>query len=178
MPTPISKLKGLLNSGLIKVITAQLNRIGDEARRLAKTERIKRNIQVLPVEVHDRVLTATIRVDASDTGAPEALAYEYGSGIWGREGKKYPIEPKEKDALAFLWPDAASIAQREGVTKVNFGEGGKVVLPRVMHPGVKAEPYLAPAVAKYEVSLLGGLADISAAILADATVPAQVIIAK
>lgn len=188
MPTLNSKVSNLVQSALIKVITFQLGRIAEEARRLAKTQRIRENIEVPPVEVSEGTLVAAIRVDASeDTGAPEALAYEYGSGIWGKEGAKYPITPKDGKVLAFDWPQAANIGSREGVrdivtpvTPIAGGgfEGGRAILPSVMHPGVKAEPYLAPAIAKYEKGLISSLADASAKILADTTISTKVIIVK
>lgn len=189
MPTLGNKVSNLVQSALIKVLTFQVGRIADEARRLAKTHRIKENIEVLPVEVSGSVLIATIRVDASETtGAPEALAYEYGSGIWGKKGEKYPIYPKKAGGkLAFDWPAAANIGSREGVrdivtpvTPIAEGrfEGGRAILPSVMHPGVKAEPYLAPAIEKYEKDLISSLADVSAKALADVVISREVIFVK
>lgn len=82
-------------------------------------------------------------------------AYEYGSGIHSRLSKKSPkqispkgkilIKPVAKKVLAFHW-EVASANPEQFV----FGEGGKVLLPSVQHPGVRAanagRGYLSPAV--------------------------------
>lgn len=83
-----------------------------------------------------------------------ARAYEYGSGVHSRLSKKSPkqispkgkilIKPKNKKVLAFYW-EVASANPEQFI----FGEDGKVLLPSVKHPGVKAanqgKGYLAPA---------------------------------
>jgi hypothetical protein len=110
--------------------------------------------QILKKNVRDAVRKATrdvkneaVRRAPEDTGAlkdsashwvegyegfiefdtPYAAAQEYGSGIayWG---KPYSITPNEKEALKFT---------------VN----GKTIFAKsVVHPGVKAQPYLRPAI--------------------------------
>jgi len=179
MPTLGSKIRGVFRAGITRVLLHQASNVAKDARSLAKTERIKRSISVPPVMDDGNRLVAVVKVDASkETGAPEAPAYEFGSGIWGKEGQKYPIKPVEASALAFDWPNAASIAQREGVSKVNFGPGGRVVLPGVMHPGVRAEPFLQPAVDKNKHTLVSRLADVSVKLLADSLVETKVVIIK
>lgn len=82
-------------------------------------------------------------------------AYEYGSGIHSRLSKKSPkqiapkgkilIKPKNKKVLAFHW-EVANTSPGYWI----FGRDGKVLLPSVKHPGVKAanseKGYLGPAV--------------------------------
>lgn len=84
-----------------------------------------------------------------------ARAYEYGSGIHSRLMKKSPkqvapkgkilIKPKNKKVLAFFW-EVANANPDQFV----FAEDGRVLLPHVMHPGVKAanngKGYLSPAI--------------------------------
>lgn len=81
-------------------------------------------------------------------------AYEYGSGIHARLARTSPkqlgvrgkilIKPKNKKVLAFYW-EVANANPEQFV----FGEDGRVLLPSVKHPGVKAanegKGYLAPA---------------------------------
>ena len=63
--------------------------------------------------------------------APEALAFERGSGIHGPSGEKYPIMPKNGAALVF-----PGTHERAGQT---------IVTALVQHPGVAARPFLHPA---------------------------------
>jgi hypothetical protein len=63
--------------------------------------------------------------------APEALAFEQGSGIHGPTGETYEITPKNADALSF--PGTHEWAGQTIVTSI------------VHHPGVAARPFLHPA---------------------------------
>lgn len=81
-------------------------------------------------------------------------AYEYGSGIHARLSKKSPkqitskgkilIKPKRGKALAFHWEVADANPEQ-----FIFAPDGRVLLPSVKHPGVRAanngKGYLAPA---------------------------------
>lgn len=83
-----------------------------------------------------------------------ARAYEYGSGIHSRLSKKSPkqitakgkilIKPKGHKALAFNWQIA-----NDNPEQFIFLDDGRVLLPSVKHPGVRAanngKGYLAPA---------------------------------
>jgi hypothetical protein len=79
--------------------------------------------------------------------APEALAFERGSGIHGPSGEKYEIVPKNAAALAFPgthgYGNAYSSYNRS--TREGMGEMNMVVTPIVHHPGVAARPFLHPA---------------------------------
>lgn len=86
---------------------------------------------------------------------PVARAYEYGSGIHSRLAKKSRkqlsakgkilIRHRNKKVLAFFW-DVADANPDQFI----FGRDGKVLLPSVKHPGVKAandgKGYLGPAI--------------------------------
>jgi len=71
---------------------------------------------------------------------PAVAAFEYGSGIHATQGAKgkYPIEPKNKDYLAFFWPKV------EGEPGFRRLPDGRVLLKHVEHPGVEAKPFLKP----------------------------------
>lgn len=82
--------------------------------------------------------------------APGAEAQEFGSGLHGERGEKYPIRPRFKKALRFA--AAGSVAGGgEGFT---FAKG-------VMHPGVKAKRYLQGGV-EAKLDMLSG--ELSAAV--------------
>lgn len=71
-----------------------------------------------------------------------ARAYEYGSGRHATKGiaKKYTIKPRYKRALWFYMDNPYPHIPL-------YESGGKigVVLPSVQHPGVKARPFISPA---------------------------------
>jgi hypothetical protein len=113
---------------------------------------LQREVQPLaPADTGD--YRASIRTDliaATDTyaesgvgtNAAQAFALEYGSGLHAEEGpkQKYPIEPDEKKMLAFDWPAAP-----ENIPRL---PDGRVVLFRVMHPGIEAQPHFRPGFEK------------------------------
>lgn len=73
---------------------------------------------------------------------PAAAAYEFGSGIHATKGEKgkYPIEPRNKKYLAFMWPKV------EGDPSFRRLPDGRVLLSHVEHPGVEAKPYGKPTI--------------------------------
>lgn len=90
--------------------------------------------QTPPVESNG-VASVEIRVSH-----PAAAAYEFGSGIHATKGakQKYPINPKNKKFLAFLWPKV------DGDPSFRRLPDGRVLLEHVEHPGVEARPFLMP----------------------------------
>lgn len=72
-----------------------------------------------------------------------ARAFEYGSGIHATRGakKKYLIKPKNARALWFYMENPHPKIPL-------YIKGGKigVVLPKVMHPGVEARPFISKAI--------------------------------
>ena len=97
-----------------------------------------------------------IRVRAGGKNAPDARAREFGSGLHGRLRAKYPIRPKKAGgALVFPWDKADP-----SIPRVKSGpKAGQVILPMVMHPGVKPyhsdgqEGYIRPAIVKAKKTL-------------------------
>lgn len=73
------------------------------------------------------------------TNVKYAAAQEFGSGLHStrRSKQKIRITPKNKKALAFKWANAPS--------GLEPSKSGKFLFSSVMHPGVKAQPYLRPA---------------------------------
>ncbi len=120
------------------VITAFSYRWQTEAINLAPTHRIKQSIR-RSVEKTETGYRATLSVSLQE--APEAAAFEYGSGIHSEKGGggKYLIAPKEKQALAFQWEKANP--------KIPRLPDGRVVLPYVYHPGVVGKSYLRSSLA-------------------------------
>ena len=94
---------------------------------------------------------ATIIVDLNK--APSAAAFEFGSGKHGEKGQRYRIPGEGKIGVAFplsRWPSYKPPPDKE-----------YFYFPFVMHPGVKAKPFLEPAIkdakSKLSVRILEGL---------------------
>lgn len=121
------------------IVMVALESMDRLAQGFAPTKRIQSAISH-NVTADAGKMYASLEVDVEK--APEAAAYEFGSGMYATRGKvgKYTIEPKEKQALAFHWknepPGAAS--------KYHLSDG-RIVLPSVQHPGVAAKPFMEPA---------------------------------
>jgi hypothetical protein len=85
-------------------------------------------------------------------GSLDARAQEYGSGLQSRRGlkAKYPILPKNRQALAFYWEVADNNPEY-----FTFLDDGRVLLRKVMHPGIQAanegKGYIGPAVKELRV---------------------------
>lgn len=102
------------------------------------------------VEPNGESPTYTVRVyvnlnenPAQKGGSQDAAAWEFGSGLHARRGakRKYPIRPKNGKYLAFKWDVADANPEN-----FRFLPDGRVILPSVMHPGIKGKPYIQPAV--------------------------------
>jgi len=84
-----------------------------------------------------------------DTGAPMAAAFEYGSGLHGKRGQRYPIEPKNAKVLAFPWSIARNLSPSftgKSTAGIELSADDKAFLPKVMHPGVAARPFIRPTI--------------------------------
>jgi hypothetical protein len=72
------------------------------------------------------------RVTVFMTLPPKLTAFEYGSGLHSKKNPaKYPITPRNAKALSFAG--------------TNEFKGQQIITQLVMHPGVAARPFLAPA---------------------------------
>lgn len=117
-------------------------------RNLAWSGQLSKSVVLSKAKEEGTVVSITVSVGEKGkdkSGMPlsgMARAYEYGSGVHSTKGGggKYVILPRKKKALWFYMDNPnANIPLYE--------QGGKigVVLPKVMHPGVAARPYMLPA---------------------------------
>jgi len=131
---------------MLKRLTERANKIAEKARQNASwSKRIPNAISVSEARKTGNGFEIAIEIDSSPDGpAPHAAAFEYGSGEHGDTGAPYIISPKERAALAFEWPghDPPWGSQKF----IGLGEDGKFLFRFVEHPGVKAKPYLQPAI--------------------------------
>lgn len=133
-------------SNLMKELQLAVAEIAEKARQNASwSSDIPGAISVSTVGIQADDFFCSIEVDL--TKAPQARAYEYGSGIHASKGvaEKYPIFPKDKAVLAFHWPGHSADIKPSG-KYAGVLRGGRMVFFFVEHPGVEAKPYIAPAV--------------------------------
>lgn len=90
--------------------------------------------------------------------APGAEAQEFGSGLHGERGAKYPILPKNKKALRFPITGFIGPTFREDHAAKKFNRSGYAWTKGVMHPGVRARAYLQAGVEAEADSMLSEIA--------------------
>ena len=102
------------------------------------SKQLRKAVRVSKVTDSGGMMTVTVSVGESATdksGMPlsgMARAYEYGSGLHATRGirQKYRISPRLKKLLSFS-------------STLGKDSGKMIAVPKVMHPGVNARPYLA-----------------------------------
>lgn len=134
MPISINNNTELVS---VQTLTRIANRIKNTARAIARVERAGRVGQkpnTIKVGVPNiRPGSISINLILNTKVAPEAAAYEWGSGIHDPNSPHYiTIRPKRKKYLVF-----------EGT---NDFAGQTIFTQHVEHPGVEARPYLKPAI--------------------------------
>ena len=135
---------------LRKGLTAAASLLAERAKQKVTSNaevpnNIAENMKVGKVESKGTgALGITISIGMKKGEAEAAAAYEFGSGLHGKEGKTYPITPKNAPVLAFGWNPKFT---PWGSPKfVGIGRGGKYLFRYVDHPGVEARPYMKPAI--------------------------------
>jgi len=122
-------INDLLDTRIRQALTKSADFMAERARGRAPTKRIGASIEVGQVKRVADIYSVEISVSLKK--APEAGAYEYGSGVHATQGTPgtYPIVAKNAPNLVFWW---------EKRNKWFVG-------PSVNHPGVEASPYLKPS---------------------------------
>lgn len=157
------------NSWLIKALTLAANVLRNNAVAITSVRgaggyppQIPAGMRVDPATVTDdygriTVSTSNKGNESKERNADITIAFELGSGIWSQYGarKKYPITPTNAEYLAFNWPASLEAATftRPGKQDVVPSPNGDVVLPRVMHPGIRPRPFLQKGLAASEGEL-------------------------
>ena len=130
--------KGQVDSILIKNLNIAggffRDKMFEKIDQVKAPRNIKKHTSVGSAQKKGNVYSIDIEIDISDGAAPEAPAYEWGSGLQRTRGTPslYPIEVKNAPNLVFWW-------ERE--QKLFVGKR----LP-IGHPGVQARPYIAPTI--------------------------------
>ena len=123
-------------------ILASLAEIGRIFADKAKAKSEENNTPEIKFFVGQPTQTGEIAFIEITASHPAVRAYEWGSGIHATKGtpETYPIVPKNKTYLAFMWPKV------DGDPSFRRLPDGRVLLKQVSHPGVAARPFLAPTV--------------------------------
>lgn len=131
-----------ITSALLRSMRTYAGQLTKLVKSLAPNH-LKGNVKTEVIQNTEGSVRLTVSVKGAD-----AHAQEYGSGLHtdGRKGAKakYPILPKNKKVLAFHWEIATANPDR-----FKFLPDGRVMLSRVMHPGIKKykdRGYVNPAV--------------------------------
>lgn len=137
MSVPVIQFSGTKDALLICANTLMAS-----MQEKAPTKRIRRSIDIGDsgeyTDGNGSVEFIDVVVDVGE--APEAPAYEWGSGVHRTIGSptKYEIKPREKKFLAFKWDKAESW--------MRFLPDGRVLFRVVNHPGVAPRPFVRPAI--------------------------------
>ena len=153
-----------LDRWMIKSLTEGANQIVANARSNVSEKHLNSRISSA-ITVGDPQVTPTgyeivIRLNLKDEpgGAPEAAAFEYGSGIHATKGVRgtYEILPRNKRALAFRggWSPENPIGAMNSEKFIDYIDDEDLwIFKRVDHPGVAPRPFLAPAIVAYKPNL-------------------------
>lgn len=118
------------------------NRIVQAARSIAAQKRAGKSSRAIKLGVvREAKQTVSVSIIFDTSVAPEAPAYEWGSGLYSTKES-----PRFIDINAVNAPNLVFMGTHEF-------EGILVQVPHVNHPGVKPKPFLAPAVAKHRAAL-------------------------
>lgn len=135
-----------------ELVTSSAFAIEKAAKRLAPVKdnflkpSIHTDLDVGPDEIRARV----------GTDVEHAHYVEYGTGLHGPKGRAYEIKPKTKKALAFAAQAGTELAtgralfrSRKGGLQRSRTGAQRVVVRKVIHPGIRPQPYMGPAFDHY-----------------------------
>lgn len=134
-----SKASDLVSNG---VILRAANKIVQSARSIAAQKRAGKSSRAIKLStIREAKQTITVSIILDTKIAPEAPAYEWGSGLHDTKGSPHYI-----DIYATSVPNLIF----EGT---NEFEGQLIRVPHVSHPGVKPKPFIKPALDKHRAAL-------------------------
>jgi hypothetical protein len=157
-----SKFKQIFEGRILKELTVQASKIAEKAKDNASwSKSIPDAIGVGKAEKTATGYKVDVTVDLNKS--PQAAAFEYGSGEHGEKGAKYPIRAKDPEQQPLHFFGKTWFIGPE----LPFG-----------HPGVKARPYLQPAIESTRAGFVSSIAKAFKQSYLDSTVRVTVISAK
>lgn len=137
-------MKPLKASDLVSqgTILRAANRIVQAARSIAAQKRAGRSSRAIKLStVREAKQTISVSIILDTSVAPEAPAYEWGSGLHSTKEHPHFIDIPKTPGAVLVFPGTHQF------------EGQTIVTRHVNHPGVKPKPFIAPAVAKHRAAL-------------------------
>lgn len=135
-----------IESAIIRELYFLGNSVATRARDNASWSKdIPKAIKLGDVQMSNGRYSIDIIIDARKDGpAPQAAAFEYGSGLHDPTRRQtYPIRPDQATMLAFEWnPKRVPYGSKKFIGKI----GDTFLFRYVDHPGVAARPYMRPAI--------------------------------
>ena len=149
-----------LDRWMIKALTEGANQIVANAQSNVSEKKLNSRISDA-ITAGQAQITPTgyeIVIQLDLKKAPEAAAFEYGSGIHATKGVQgtYKILPKNKKALAFWggWKPENPLGAMASEKFIDYiDESDLWIFKEVDHPGVAQRAFLAPAIAAYKPNL-------------------------
>ena len=146
---------------LVKSASLVVKAITDNIDTKRVSSNIKSAMSISKADISDGTASISIIIDTEQ--APEATAFEWGSGIHATRGvqKKYTIEPKNATKLKFPFtltymPGSKFLGMKGYKNRyavwreLQGGDHGQVsgesFWAYVEHPGIEPKPYIEPAV--------------------------------
>lgn len=152
-------ISSFIDNVILDELTRQAQKVANDAKKNAKwSSDIPDAISSTKAEkIGNGVFSVKVIVDLKK--APQARAFEYGSGIHATRGqaKKYPIAPKNVAHLAFDWP-GRDPTWKHGKKFAGMLPDGRFLFNYVDHPGVKQNAFLWPAMESNRRSIRVGIA--------------------
>jgi hypothetical protein len=135
--------RAAFDSMFMKALTEEANKIAQSARDKSSWSSTIKNaisVGVATTDGNDKYSIDIIVDTDPDTGAPQAPAFEYGSGLHATKysPQLYPIEAVNAPNLVFWWEKGGKWFKG---TRLPFG-----------HPGVAPRPFLKPAMDENRLS--------------------------
>lgn len=154
----------IIQGAIVTTLTDHVQKAQNTAKGLAPTKRLKENIEIVPMQ--QTLGHAVSGLLVSTEKAPEACAYEFGSGLHDPAGGHTIRIPGKNSTgpVAFKWDKAEKMGPK-GAGNPSLGRDGRYVFSYVNHPGVVARPYLKPAAQAEMEPLMQDLVKITDSIL-------------
>lgn len=137
------------DGAILKTLDEIASSIVEQAKRNSSWSKdIPKSISFDSASVTPDGYEVTMKIDLKV--APQASAFEFGSGIHRTRGTPgtYEIKPRNASVLAIPeenWPNF-QYPVRFGGKMLGLSEEGNFILSKVDHPGVAPKPFMTPAI--------------------------------
>lgn len=130
------------------VVVAQefMNVMAQKVKQNRLPKAITENTMAESPKKTNNTYSIDVVIDTSEGAAPMAGAYEWGSGEHGETGEAYVIESRTPGGKLVIprarWPKY--VEDEDDLMQGIYRD--PIILPYVLHPGVKPKPYIKPSI--------------------------------